>query len=83
MYDEDREWNRIMEEWKEKIEEQRRAQFRCRNCRVWDYGVTERYSFGVYAGKLCESCCSMYRDNCGLDQPQGNYADLDEPYWEE
>jgi len=41
--------------------------------------VQERRSFGVYAGKFCESCCSGYRDNCGLDQAQGSQADLDEP----
>ena len=45
--------------------------------------VKERYSFGVYAGRLCVSCCSTYRDNCGIGQDQGNPADLDEPYDEE
>lgn len=41
--------------------------------------VRERYSFGIYAGRLCDDCCYTYRDNCGLDQPQGNpYSDLDE-----
>ena len=83
MDDEEMEWNRIMEEWNEKIEEQRRTESRCRECREQDDTVTERYSFGVYAGRLCESCCSTYRDNCGLDRPQGDYADLDEPYWED
>ena len=42
--------------------------------------ITERYSFGVYAGRFCDNCCSRYRDNCGLDQSQGNPADLDEQY---
>jgi len=40
--------------------------------------VYERYSFSVYAGKFCDGCCSGYRDNCGLDQPQGDQKDLDE-----
>lgn len=39
----------------------------------------ERYSFGVYAGRFCDDCCLTYRDHCGLDQPQGNPSDLDEP----
>ena len=51
----------------------------CGRCGKAGYDVEERYSFGVYAGKLCPSCCSSFRDNCGLDQPQGNPADLDEP----
>ncbi len=42
--------------------------------------VEERYSFNVYAGRLCEPCCYTYRDHCGLDQPQGNPADLEEEY---
>lgn len=41
--------------------------------------ISERYSFTVYAGKFCENCCLGYRDHCGLDQPQGNPDDLDEP----
>lgn len=42
--------------------------------------VAERYSFNVYAGRLCEACCYTYRDHCGLDQPQGNPAELEEEY---
>ncbi|MBW2411904.1 MAG: hypothetical protein JRF72_19080 [Deltaproteobacteria bacterium] len=45
--------------------------------------VHERYSFGVYAGRLCTGCCAGYRDNCGIGQPQGCPADLDEQYWED
>lgn len=45
--------------------------------------VDTRYSFGVYAGRLCLKCCGAYRDNCGVGQPQGDYRELDEPYWEE
>lgn len=40
--------------------------------------VQERYSFGIYAGRLCKSCCSKYRDNCGIDGEQGSVEDLDE-----
>jgi hypothetical protein len=43
----------------------------------------ERYSYGVYAGRLCLECCRSYRDNCGVGQPQGSPNDLDEPYWED
>ena len=39
----------------------------------------ERYSFTVYAGKMCDDCAySKYRDHCGLDGAQGNAQDLDE-----
>lgn len=41
--------------------------------------VGERYSFTVYAGRFCDDCCFDYRDRCGLDGPQGNPQDLDEP----
>lgn len=41
-------------------------------------GAEPRWSFGVYAGRLCEACCSGYRDNCGLDQAQGDPTTLDE-----
>jgi len=37
--------------------------------------VYERYSYGIYAGKFCDSCCGGYRDNCGGGDPN----DLDEP----
>lgn len=43
----------------------------------------KRCSFGIYAGMLCVKCCAGYRDNCGIGQPQGNQADLDEPIDEE
>ena len=39
----------------------------------------ERYSFGVYAGKMCDECAySRYRDHCGLEGSQGSAQDLDE-----
>lgn len=55
----------------------------CSECGTSKGDIRSRYSFGVYAGRLCKECCFMYRDNCGLDGEQGNYADLDEPYWED
>ena len=51
----------------------------CRRCGKVGDDVEERYSFGVYASVLCVACCSSYRDNCGVGQPEGNPADLDEP----
>lgn len=53
----------------------------CPKCRshVPQGDVTQRYSFGVYAGKLCTECCYTYRDACGLEGGQGDPADLDEP----
>lgn len=52
---------------------------RCTSCGRERNDVEERYSFGIYAGRLCEDCCYKYRDHCGIDQPQGNpYTDLDE-----
>ena len=40
----------------------------------------ERYSFSVYAGKMCDDCAyRKYRDHCGLDGSQGDPQDLEEP----
>jgi len=55
----------------------------CTRCGEIREDVEARDSFGVYAGRLCVPCCATYRDNCGLDRPQGRPEDLDEPYWEE
>lgn len=42
--------------------------------------VDAKYSFGVYAGKFCDECgIRGYRDHCGLDQPMGTQAEIDEP----
>ena len=41
-------------------------------------GGEARYSFGIYAGRLCHKCCFSYRDHCGVDQEQGNPYTLDE-----
>jgi len=48
--------------------------------------VRERYSFGIYAGRLCKDCCKCYNDHCGLDRPQGSpneLIEMGENYWEE
>lgn len=50
----------------------------CRFCGRVGEDVEERWSFGVPAGRLCLKCCRGYRDGCGVDQEQGNPADLDE-----
>ena len=55
----------------------------CGKCHKLSSEIEERYSFGIYAGKLCDECCSGFQDNCGLDQPQGSPNDLDETYYDE
>jgi hypothetical protein len=51
----------------------------CTGCGKDSDSVEIRYSFGIYAGRLCDTCCGKYRDNCGLNQPQGNpYVELNE-----
>jgi len=51
---------------------------RCTSCGKAKDDVEVRYSFGIYAGRLCVDCCGKYRDNCGIDQPQGRAEDTDE-----
>lgn len=50
----------------------------CTSCCEERDDVDLRYSFGFYAGRLCEECCMKYRDNCGLDQDQGIVEELAE-----
>lgn len=50
----------------------------CTSCGEERDDVERRYSFGIYAGRLCEDCCHTYRDHCGLDQPQGAVEELAE-----
>lgn len=39
---------------------------RCSHCGSESDTVEEQYSYGVYAGVLCEPCArTMYRDQCG------------------
>jgi len=61
------------------------VKYRCRRCGSTKQ-VEERYSFGVYAGRLCKRCCYGYSDHCGIDQRQGTpaeYEAMGEQYWEE
>jgi len=70
----------ILEEERREEEEMERL-ITCSRCGERDlFEIEERYSFNVYAGRLCEACCYTYRDHCGLDQPQGDPADLEEEY---
>lgn len=59
---------------------------RCTRCGEEKTDVEERYSYGVYAGRLCLECCFTYTDHCGIDQLQGSPRELEEmgeTYWEE
>ena len=51
----------------------------CSRCGQEKPDIEKRYSFNLYAGRICTKCCAGFRDNCGIGQPQGNQADLDEP----
>lgn len=50
----------------------------CSGCGSVGDDVQERYSFGIYAGRLCLKCCGKYRDNCGEGRDQGRVEELDE-----
>ena len=50
----------------------------CSQCGKEDTSVETRYSFGIYAGRLCDECALTYRDHCGMDQAQGDPYTLDE-----
>lgn len=59
---------------------------RCWLCGKKSENVEDRYSFGVYAGRLCLECCFKYRDHCGIDGEQGRPEELEamgETYWED
>lgn len=49
----------------------------CSRCRQPKDDVLERYSFGIYAGKMCDDCAYRgYRDHCGLVRnPDGTYSE--------
>ena len=55
----------------------------CGYCHKLSDDVDTRYSFGVYAGRMCIDCCSGYQDNCGIGQPQGTVAEYEGQYYEE
>lgn len=54
----------------------------CPRCDKKSSTIDEQYSFGVYAGVMCQACAkSGFRDACGHGPDgQGNPADLDEEY---
>lgn len=59
---------------------------RCSRCGQEPGDIEERYSYGVYAGRLCRKCCLEYRDHCGIDGRQGQPEELEamgETYWED
>jgi Ni,Fe-hydrogenase I small subunit len=44
----------------------------CPSCQNKRKDIDERYSFGAYAGVMCEGCAKKnFRDGCGLNQPMG------------
>lgn len=57
----------------------------CTCCGEYKPGdVERRFSFGIYAGRLCSECARKYVDHCGLDgYGQGDPRELDEAYDEE
>ena len=61
------------------VDDERASGERCERCDGRDT-VDRRYSYGVYAGVLCELCAkSCYRDQCGLrPEGQGTGADYEE-----
>jgi hypothetical protein len=57
----------------------------CPHCETKSDTIDEQYSFGVYAGVMCEPCARRsFRDQCGHGPDgQGDPRDLDEPYEQE
>ena len=57
----------------------------CPSCETPQPGIAEQYSYGVYAGVMCEACAiRRFNDACGhRPEGQGDWRELDEPYWEE
>ena len=51
----------------------------CPKCEKPSSTIDEQFSYGAYAGVMCEKCA---RSRFG-PEGQGNPADLDEPYYEE
>jgi predicted amidophosphoribosyltransferase len=49
---------------------------RCSKCGQESEDIEDRYSFGVYAGRLCAECCLKYLDHCGIDGEQGQPEEL-------
>jgi len=62
----EREWNR-------------KKEITCTGCGQERDDVEQRYSFGYYAGRMCEECAyTKYRDHCGLGGRMGDPTELDE-----
>ncbi len=57
----------------------------CPKCEQPKDTIDQQYSYGVYAGVMCRDCAiKSFRDSCGhRPEGQGDYRELDEPYWEE
>jgi len=75
--------DRASDAWMQLFDNHNPEQEECPKCHEKKDDIEVRYSFGVYAGKFCTDCCAGYRDNCGVNQPQGSPNDLDEPYDDE
>lgn len=51
----------------------------CPKCQQKREDIDERYSFGYYAGVMCEPCARHgFRDQCGLGMPMGDPQELDD-----
>jgi len=51
----------------------------CTRCCEPKKSVERRYSYGYYAGRLCDQCAyDAYRDHCGLEGSQGRVEELAE-----
>jgi hypothetical protein len=57
----------------------KQSEYTCRKCGEVKATVDRRYSFGIFAGRMCNECAMTYKDHCGIDMPEGNpYTDSDE-----
>jgi predicted amidophosphoribosyltransferase len=51
----------------------------CPRCQQPANDIDEQYSYGVYAGVMCQSCAiSGYRDSCGHRRAMGTQAEYEE-----
>lgn len=57
----------------------------CPSCETQQPDIDTQYSYGVYAGVMCKACAiRRFNDACGhRPEGQGDWRELDEPYWEE
>ena len=71
-----------MKEEKRAAKKEQPACMRCGS----EENVDKRYSFGIYAGRLCETCCFIFKDHCGIGQKQGTATEYErngEQYYED